>query len=104
MAQNDFKPTGRKMGKKANATKLTFARMDVPVHARKIIFYLLLVNANAKNVFLLNSMQYARQKYGGTQYADLKYSSTQYARGDGVSPSTVHGARSRVSPTINGLL
>jgi len=39
------------MEKKANATKLTFARMDVPVHARKINFYLLSVNSNNKNVF-----------------------------------------------------
>jgi len=61
------------------------------VHAKRVSFYLLYVNGNAKNCFLLllNGTQYARPKNGGTQYARPKLGGTQYARGEGVSPSFV---------------
>jgi len=44
----------------ANKTKLTFTRIDVPMHVTDCVFIFFYLNENAKSLFLLlNGTQYA---------------------------------------------
>jgi len=63
------------MNYQSNPTKIVFARMSVPVHARNWFFlnHFHVKKKRHKRLFLLlNGTQYAMPKYGCTWYAGLE--------------------------------